>query len=287
MKIRKLFFLVCLTGIIGMAHITMADNGSTTIAKWKDNKQGAYTLRFDDSMWSHRDHTIPNLIKRGLVGSFFVNPATNRYGYGIDTWESLVSRAGIEICPHTMNHIGAADLEEADYEIGGAFKKVWSLYPSDKSKLYPFNRGGGTSWPGGYVEAVQSKYPVANYFPLSVRYSGKDDRKELIDFAQKAMKDNEWHTVLTHGTGPNLEWLGFEVSNFEALLDYLASVKDKMWVGTAGDIYKYVLERESASVEIISADDQAIQLNLNSDVEEELFDYPLTLITEVPSGWSY
>ena len=37
MKIRKLFFLVCLTGIIGMAHITMADNGSTTIAKWKDN----------------------------------------------------------------------------------------------------------------------------------------------------------------------------------------------------------------------------------------------------------
>jgi len=287
MKKQKTFFLTGIICFMYMTHLSAADPGTTTITKWKDNKQGAYTLRFDDSMMSHKDHTIPNLVERGLVGSFFINPATNRYGYGIDAWESLVSRTGIEICPHTMNHIGAADLEEADYEIGEAFKKVWELNPPDKSKLYPFNRGGGTSWPGGYLEAVQSKYPVANYFPISVRYSGGDDRKELIDFAEKAMKDDEWHTVLTHGTGPNLEWLGFEASNFEALLDYLASVKDKMWIGNAGDIYKYVIERESAKIEVLQSDDQMIQMNLTSGVDAELFDYPLTLITEVPDTWFF
>ncbi len=268
-------------------HTTIADIGNTTIAKWKDNKKGAYTLRFDDSMMSHKDHTVPNLVKRGLVGSFFLNPATNRYGYGIDVWESQASRIGIEMCPHTMNHIGAGDFDEANYEIGESFSTIWNLYPSDKSKLYPFNRGGGTEWPDGYRKAIQSKYPVADYSAETVRYNGKDDRNELIGFAKKAMQDDTWHIVLTHGTGPDLEWLGFEVSNFEALLDYLESVKDKMWVGNAGDIYKYVLERKSAEINIIKTDEGSIQLNLSSQVEPELFDYPLSLITEVPDSWEY
>ncbi len=274
--------------VIGLsANETLPADGNTTIAKWKDNKKGAFTLRFDDSMWSHRDHTIPNLIKRGLVGSFFINPATERYGYGIDIWESLASRTGIELCPHTMNHIGAADLAEADYEIGEAFRIVWDLNPQDKSKLYPFQRGGGTTWPDGYVEAAQSKYPVADYGEDAIRYSGEDSRSDLINFAKKTMKDNAWHTVPTHGTGPNLEWLGFEVSNFEALLDYLASVKEELWIGTAGDVYKYVTERKKANVDLLEQNDGLIRLNLISDTNPEYFDYPLTLVTEVPSGWAY
>lgn len=276
------FFVSILT-----TYPTLADTGETVVAKWKDNKKGAFTLRFDDSMWSHRDHTIPNLIKRGLVGSFFINPATERYGYGINTWESLVSRAGIELCPHTMNHIGAADLAEADYEIGEAFRIVWNLNPQDKSKLYPFQRGGGTTWPSGYVDAVLNKYPAADYQNDAIRYGGEDNRDELINFARKAMKDNAWHIILTHGTGPNLEWLGFEVSNFEALLDYLASIKEELWIGTAGDIYKYVTESKTAEVHPMVNNENMIRLDLTSDTAPELYDYPLTLITEVPASWEY
>jgi len=287
MKAYRVIFLIFFTGIFLQSQTSIADIGRTTVAKWKDNKKGAYTLRFDDSMMSHKDHTVPNLVKRGLVGSFFINPATNRYGYGIDVWESQASRIGIEICPHTMNHIGAGDFGEADYEIGEAFRTVWNLNPPDKSKLYPFNRGGGTEWPDGYRTAIQSKYPVADYSNEAIRYNGKDDRQELIDFAKKAIQDDAWHIVLTHGTGPDLEWLGFEVSNFEALLDYLASVKDKMWVGNTGDIYKYVMERKTAKVNVLKSDEGSIHLNLTSEVEPELFDYPLSLITEVPENWAY
>jgi hypothetical protein len=287
MKTYRIFLFSVFTGTLFLAHATIADIGNTTIAKWKDNKKGAYTLRFDDSMMSHKDHTVPNLVKRGLVGSFFLNPATNRYGYGIDVWESQASRNGIEICPHTMNHIGAGDFDEADYEIGESFRTIWNLNPPDKSKLYPFNRGGGTEWPDGYRKAIQSNYPVADYSTEALRYNGGDNQKELIAFAEKAMQDDAWHIVLTHGTGPDLEWLGFEVSNFEALLDYLESVNDKMWVGNAGDIYKYVTERKSAEVNIIKSDNGSIRLNLSSEVEPELFDYPLSLITEVPDTWEY
>jgi len=76
-----------------------AQIGTTTIAKWKDNKTGAYSLRFDDSMLSHKDHTIPNLVQRGLVGSFYLNPATERYGYGIDLWEKAQGKGSTTLSP--------------------------------------------------------------------------------------------------------------------------------------------------------------------------------------------
>ncbi len=280
-------FLTFLLGIAILNGNAPAGEGNTTVAAWKDNKKGAFTLRFDDSMWSHHDHAIPNMVKRGLVGSFFINPALERYGYGINTWESLVSRAGIEICPHTMHHLGASDFDEAEYEIGEPFKIVWSLNPPDKSKLYPFHRGGGTTWPGDVVEMVQQKYPVAEYSREGVSYNGEDNRTELINFAKKAMDEGKWHYLLSHGTGPNLEYLGFEVSNFEALLDYLVSVKDKLWTGNIGDIYKYITERKTAKVVINENNGDVIRLILTSETDPEYYDYPLTLISEVPAQWKY
>jgi hypothetical protein len=95
-------------GFVLFEGSAQVSEGNTTIASWKDNKKGAFTLRFDDSMWSHHDHAIPSLIKRGLTGSFFLNPALERYGYGINTWESLASRSGMEMCPHTMYHLGTS-----------------------------------------------------------------------------------------------------------------------------------------------------------------------------------
>jgi len=288
-NLKKLItsFLTFLFGFAFLNGSAPAGEGNTTVASWKDNKKGAFTLRFDDSMWSHHDHAIPNLAKRGLTGSFFLNPALERYGYGINTWESLASRAGIELCPHTMYHMGASDFDEAEYEIGESFRIVWGLNPPDKSKLCPFHRGGGTTWPSNFSEIVQKKYPVADYSKECISYNGQDNRTELINFAKKAMEDEKWHMLLSHGTGPNLEYLGFEVSNFEALLDYLFTVKDKLWIGNIGDIYKYIIERRTAKVGLVENNSEVIRLVLTSGIDPEYYDYPLTLITEVPAQWKY
>lgn len=280
-------FLLVLMGSAILNGVASAQVGNSTVARWKDNKKGAFTLRFDDSMWSHHDHAIPNLVKRELTGSFFLNPALERYGYGIDTWESLASRAGMELCPHTMYHLGAADFDEAEYEIGESFKIVWSLNPPDKSRLCPFHRGGGTTWPSDFIEVVQKKYPVADYTKECSSYNGQDNRTELINFAKNAIEDEKWNMILSHGTGPNLEYLGFEVSNFEALLDYLVSIRDKLWIGTIGDIYKYITERKTAKIGLIENNGKVIRLDLSSDTDPVYYDYPLTLITEVPAQWEY
>ncbi|MCE5248598.1 hypothetical protein LLG96_00110 [bacterium] len=285
---KRAYSACCLVicGITIIVSTVSAAVGSTTVAPWKDNKKGAYSMGFDDSMQSHRDYCIPNLIQRGLVASFWVNPATTRYGYGIDTWESLASRTGMELCDHSMDHNGANFMEEADYEIGETARIIRSLNPPGSSDLVLFNRGGGTSWPKGY-EYIIGKHGLVDGRGGGIQYRGPDNADSLIAHARRAIEEGTWTAMYTHGTGPYLEWLGFEPSHFEAFLDYLASVKDKLWTGTYGDVHKYEQERISARVAVIEASNSLIRLELASDADPDRYDFPLTLLTEVPKNWKF
>ncbi|MCK4966507.1 hypothetical protein KAS50_05725, partial [bacterium] len=234
-----------------------AETGATTIAKWKDNKSGAFSMGFDDALASHVDYCIPAFVKRGLTGSFWVNPATARYGYGIDTWEGSLGQNVIELCPHSMNHSGSLFMEQAIYEVEECLDIVWSLNPPGQSKLVLFLGGGGAVYPQGFRDVMRSKFPTL----LSGRGGGGRYRRDgLISFAKDAIDRGIWNSIATHGAGPYAEYLSFDASEFEALLDYLASVKDKLWVGTCGDVHKYNKERASARVSVIEAKKDRVRL---------------------------
>jgi hypothetical protein len=280
------FFFICIILSLIITDNSNSAIGNTSIAKWKDNKAGAFSMGFDDALASQVDYCIPNFIKRGLVGSFWVNPATTRYGYGINTWEGLVSRTGMELCPHSMNHSGAIFLDQADYEIGESVRIVWELNPPGKSKLLLFLGGGGAIYPDGFRDIVK-KYPVVSSRGGGIPYRGRSGGEDLVTFAKEAIEKGEWHSISSHGTGPYAEYLSFNYKYFEALLDYLASVKDKLWVGTCGDVHKYSQELGTANVSVIEASNALIRLELTSEKDPELYDYPLTLVTEVPKDWKY
>ena len=50
------------------------------ICKWRGDKQSAYSFCADDSINSHLDYMAPALLKRGFVGTFWVNPGTGASG---------------------------------------------------------------------------------------------------------------------------------------------------------------------------------------------------------------
>ena len=54
---------------------------------------------------------------------------------------------------------------------------------------------------------------------------------------------------------------------------------------TGGNSLK--VERNSAAISIIDTGEDAIRLNLSSDTDAKLYDYPLTLTTNVPSDWTF
>ena len=63
--------IVLVTALILCASAWSADGpGATRVAKWKDDKQAAFILMFDDSCQSHVKNAIPELVKRKMVGTF-------------------------------------------------------------------------------------------------------------------------------------------------------------------------------------------------------------------------
>ncbi len=131
------------------------------IAKWYNNKKAAVSLRFDDGLESHVKFVIPTLNKYGIPGTFMVNPERTSlisgYKSNREFWEKEVPKMRHKLGNHTMNHVGAENLEQAEYEIGEVAKLIWRLYPDD-SKLHVFASGGGEYWGGKRWHEADSSY---------------------------------------------------------------------------------------------------------------------------------
>src|SRR3989339_1070259 len=152
-----------------------AVNAATIICNYKDNKQAAFSMSFDDSIWTQANYVIPMFISKGLVGSILVVPGRNAYGAYIMEWESTCSRYGFELWNHTFTHPGppvARTWAETEYLIGEAAKAIWALRPPGKSKLMLH------TWP--YGDTTDSILP-SGWEALMVKYSSLDDRTGHID----------------------------------------------------------------------------------------------------------
>jgi hypothetical protein len=256
----------------------------TTIAEWKGDKKGAFTLSFDDSMVTQADVAVPAMLERGLVGTWFINPGKEHYQQRQHVWEQILPAASHELANHTMHHEGAKDLDEAEFEIGETARIIWSLRPTGASKLLSFQRGGATDWNLTEEEwyLLDQKYHLVHR--TDSRSMTDANASEMIRHAQEALEQRTWVRVHFHGIGG--EWLPVEPQDFFQLLDYLVSMKEDLWIGTYGSVYKYIQERDTAQASVLEATNQLIRLNLNADVALELFDEPLTLITEIPTHWT-
>lgn len=276
--------------------------GKPQVMQFKDGKRGAISLRFDDSMLSQADVAIPHLTKRGLVGTFFVNPDLDRYTTRREVWEVVCPKAGHELANHTMHHLGAKTYEEAEYEIGECSRHIWSLYP-ERSKLLPFARGGGTTWD---ITDEQMRALTAKHFlfrhrsthsvcndPDNEHYKSEDI--DIRPHAQRAIDERVWVELMFHGIGG--EWISCSEETFVSLLDFLVEHRDTLWVATVGDAWKYEQEHQALSdVSVSEAGEAGFRISVECDGSKletyglpfaELYDQPLTVRVPVPDSWGH
>ena len=269
--------------------------GEPEILKFRDGKLGAYSMQFDDSRLSQANIMIPYLDWRGLVATFFVNPGNRNYESTAYTWEVICPKFGHELANHTMHHKGAKNYEEAEYEIGECSRHIWEIQ-RHKSKLLPFQRGGATTWgvTEEQIEEIMSKYFL---FERPSMGSMRDDIGtgfRMTSYPQRAMDEKTAVFVHFHGIGDGN--LSVTEEYFVELLDYLVSNRDRLWVGTTGEMYKYQQEygalsdvsitdaqRDSFRV-VVECDETKVNLFGSSFVE--LYDEALTVRNEVPREWS-
>lgn len=277
--------------------------GETSICKWKDNKVAAFSVGGDDSLRSQLYFAIPEMDRHGIRGTWWVNPGrggstnlknqddawANCWIACYNDWKAAAAR-GHDFGNHTLHHLGAASYEQAEQEIRQTAQAIWETNPGQRLQL--FLRGGGTSWNISEDELIEI---LNKYDCIQGRGGGTEDptwevnpsADTLRGYVDTAILEGSWHYVAFHGIGPQCEWGGPVDGNaFCALLDYLVEKRQIVWTGTNTEVHKYIQERTTTTVSLLEASSRRIRLRLNPVKDHRLYDFPLTLATRIPAGWS-
>lgn len=279
--------------VIGMACLCLnsswivqaGDVGETKVENWKDGKKAAFLLFFDDNTPSQLKNAIPELKKRNLTGTFYVNPGKTPLWTA--AWEKEASSPAVVLGNHTMNHKFVSDATEMEKEIKECNEALAKLRPdSQKPVLASFGKPGtNPPWkiPEDQIKAVLPKYNLI-YRPAIVMASiNLKTGKDMTNAVDKAIAKGEVGNILFHGVGG--DWLSSSMQDYLQLLDYLVAKQSEIWVTDHISAHKYETERKTAEVKALRQDSKEMQLGLTCQSDPRLYDQPLTLTTLVPAAW--
>ena len=271
------------------AALAAADKpGTTRVATWKDDKQAAFMLMFDDSCQTHVKNAIPELVKRGMVGTFYLNPGSGHYAALKNNWEKTIPPLGMEYANHTFTHKGAKDAAILDEELvkcNDAITKIHGKRPA----LISFGRPGV---PKGAWEVTDQELKdglAKHHLVMRPNVDGRfaeinlKTAESMFAIAQKALASGGADCVIFHGVGG--DWLTAQMPVYTAFLDKLVAVQDKLWIAGHIAVHSYQVERAGAQVKVEQAGGTGIKLALKTSADPALYQAPLTLVTSVPDDW--
>lgn len=282
--------------------------GDSQVARWKDNKTAAFLLMFDDSCPSHYQVAIPELLKRGLIATFYVNPGKWRGDKRTipGPWETTIPGSGMVYGDHTMTHTGVKDATHAEYEIGECQKEIAQIfYPDGKEHLISWGMPG--VGPGAWnitkeeLNMLLSKYHLIDRPPFNAKHGavfGLKTSGEMLALADKAIAEKGMEYLIIHGVerrasegDPAWSWQDFWALNKDILREVLDGVaargdKGELWVTDHISQHKYQMERDDRpAIRIVKAAPRMLELQMTGTLPPALYDMPLTVLTEVPAGW--
>jgi peptidoglycan/xylan/chitin deacetylase (PgdA/CDA1 family) len=262
------------------------DPNVARIARWKDDKKAAFMLEFDDSAPTHVKNVVPELKKRGMVGTFYVNPGKPYFDK--QAWEKDIPAAGMEYGNHTMTHVGAQDANQLEDEIVKCDEAIAKCFPDRKTpRLISFGRPGVK--PGAWkitpeeLKQVLAKYNLIERPPF---YGGGIHLKtaeDMVRHVDRALDKGTVEHIDFHGVGG--DWLSVPMEDFIKLLDKLEKERERLWIADPISVHKYQTERDSAELKVLEAGDKQVRLSMTCKADPKLHDAPLTLIVKVPAGW--
>ena len=227
------------------------------------------------------------------------------------TWDDLraLAKQGHEIASHTVTHPRLAVLDEPNlvYELEKSRQEILDQLGAKHTFSVECPYGTEDERAVGYA---LGRYPAArNRMPepfLEELTRGNDmdpgaSRKEYVQWQRGALTrtpmasmkswietiaahDNVWLVLVFHG----VDGIGWEPKTSGELKEYFQYIKSKqsqLWVAPFQDVTKYMREREHSQVHG-ARKGNAIEVVLRHDLDESLYDLPLTLKTYVPSEWS-
>lgn len=260
--------------------------GRTVVNTWKDGKKAAFLISFDDNLPSQLENVVPLLDQRQITGTFYVVPGGPLWAPDEARWIEAAQSPYIVLANHTFTHEGVNSVEELDAELSKCNDVLYGIYANrSRPFLLSFGQPGGVPWnvtPEEQSTAFQRHFLVERppFRGSPMNYTTPDELLAAVDesITQGAMGHVEMHGVGGDYLETPVEWL-------VALLDKLEAEKDQLWVPDQAAFAQYVAERDTADVRVISASANEIRATLTTQQDPAIYNYPLTLTTEVPAAW--
>jgi len=260
------------------------------VARWKNDRQAAFLLMFDDSIPTDIKVVFPELKKRGFIGTFYVNPGRGEWKPYQEQWEMELPAAGMVYGNHTMTHQGVRDFADAEQEIGRCNDVILHLFPGKEPRLISFGLPGV---PAGKwnISAEELRTLLAKYHLIErPKFDGHGamvslgTAEQMLALVDHALETGGMEHIVFHGVGG--DWITTPTPIFLALLDGLAAREHRLWITDTISAQKYQTERETAECRLLESSDQQVRLSLTTKADPEFYDLPLTIIAAVPRTWT-
>ncbi|MFB3057119.1 MAG: polysaccharide deacetylase family protein [Ignavibacteriaceae bacterium] len=133
------------------------------------------------------------------------------------------------------------------------------------------------------------------------RNSLDDDLEELQfiqDWIDSLIVKEDWGILLAHEVVPQDSlpgliaagsWHPFTNEWFTVLSEWLLNKSNNkdVWVETVANITRYIKERDDYVYSILTYDETQIKLNINDNLDNEIYNYPLSVFIKVPQSWEF
>jgi peptidoglycan/xylan/chitin deacetylase (PgdA/CDA1 family) len=306
----KTSLLLAAAALCAAALPVLADEADSPvrIAKWKGDAKGAVSLYYDDGLDSGFNNAVPELVRRGLPGTFYIccdwfggdpaNPKLARWSVAKEHPDTIF------LGDHTWKHGGVTNAAQFAEEIslnGAMLRKIAGL-PEDA--LLSFALPGAVRWdvkPDEQAKVLAEHHEVLRH-DFGGNVGGPKDGQNptfrmktaalAAEAFDRAERNGGWESLIFHGVGG--DWITFDLEEHGKMLDDLeARAKaGRLWVGSAIDVHKYETERDAAKLQVLKASDAGYDVLLPGlDPAKEgslglLYDCPLTIVCDAPAGWT-
>jgi peptidoglycan/xylan/chitin deacetylase (PgdA/CDA1 family) len=271
-------FLIVTTMAAAIGCTADLDTEDIKVADYKDGKECAVSLTFDDSMKEHYTIVAPELEKRGFRGTFWMcggwMSAEPQYDTTHFTWAEAkeMSDKGHEMSNHSWSHPNMTTLSED--ELKEQIRRndeaiLANLGKPSTTFCFPYN---------AYNDAVLAEVMKGRIgarlkeFWLGGQHSPKEYLQKQIEDALAA---GSWIVGMTHGINYGYDCYE-DASEFTDFLDYLKSLEDRIWIGTFRDVAAYTAVAKGISLDI-SKDGKEITVVPATNLDRTLYETPLTL----------
>ena len=287
--------------------------GSTAICLLKDNKAAAISITMDDALLAS-DTFFNELFKKyNLNGTLALISDRMDNTSSWSSFRELLNDGKLDVGNHSLTHkkLTTVDEKTLESEVNGARQRFRKEFPDQDviCMIYPENASNDTvrakvkeqhyAARGG-IRGDNSLVPTdAEWFNLKTRGLKKAEPgqgtgpngevlvSDMNGWIDSAIANGRWVIEMLHGVKEEdpYSYDPPASADVDDHFSYLSGKLDQIWCGTFSEVTKYIRERQNASIDQLPTDGSYISIRLQDTLDDTIFDFPLTLKTQVPKAW--